>query len=119
MIDNHVLEAFGELRLSEVTVPRLDKFFPTLQARSSAAHARDRASSGRWDSAIRRAARRDHHEPDSGYRADRGRDEEENSRVDARGTAGVVVPARTRSEGSREGSARPDAVHARNGSPDR
>lgn len=32
--------AFGELRLSEVTVPRLDKFFPELQAKTSAAHTR-------------------------------------------------------------------------------
>jgi integrase len=30
----------GELRLYEVTVPRLDRFFPALQAKSSAAHAR-------------------------------------------------------------------------------
>ena len=40
MLDNHVLPALGELRLSEVTVPRLDKFFPALQDKSSAAHAR-------------------------------------------------------------------------------
>ncbi|WP_431876180.1 tyrosine-type recombinase/integrase [Amycolatopsis sacchari] len=40
MLNNHVLPAFGELRLSEVTVPRLDRFFPALQAKSSAAHAR-------------------------------------------------------------------------------
>lgn len=40
MLNNHVLPAFGELRLSEVTVPRLDKFFAALQAKSSAAHAR-------------------------------------------------------------------------------
>jgi integrase len=40
MLKNHVLPAFGELRLYEVTVPRLDKFFPALKAKSSAAHAR-------------------------------------------------------------------------------
>jgi integrase len=40
MLRNHVLPALGELRLSEVTVPRLDKFFPAVQAKSSAAHAR-------------------------------------------------------------------------------
>jgi integrase len=40
MLKNHVLPAFGELRLSEVNVPRLDKFFPAVQAKSSAAHAR-------------------------------------------------------------------------------
>lgn len=40
MLKNHVLPAFGELQLFEVTVPRLDRFFPALQDRSSAAHAR-------------------------------------------------------------------------------
>jgi integrase len=40
MLKNHVLPAFGDLRLHEVTVPRLDKFFPALQAQISAAHAR-------------------------------------------------------------------------------
>ncbi|MEU3273550.1 site-specific integrase [Saccharomonospora sp. NPDC006951] len=40
MLNNHVIPALGELRLSEVTVPRLDKFFPTLQDKTSAAHAR-------------------------------------------------------------------------------
>lgn len=40
MLGNHVLPAFGELRLSELTVPRLDKFFPALQTKTSAAHAR-------------------------------------------------------------------------------
>ncbi|WP_307831944.1 tyrosine-type recombinase/integrase [Prauserella cavernicola] len=40
MLANHVLPAFGELRMHEMTVPRLDRFFPALQAKSSAAHAR-------------------------------------------------------------------------------
>jgi hypothetical protein len=40
MLRNHVLPALGELRLSEVTVPRLDRFFPAVQAKASAAHAR-------------------------------------------------------------------------------
>jgi len=40
VLKNHVLPAFGELRLSEVNVPRLDKFFPAVQAKASAAHAR-------------------------------------------------------------------------------
>jgi integrase len=40
VLKNHILPAFGELRLYEVTVPRLDKFFPVLQAKSSASHAR-------------------------------------------------------------------------------
>ncbi|UJW35081.1 site-specific integrase [Saccharothrix sp. AJ9571] len=39
MLKNHVLPAFGELRMSEVTVPRLDRFFPALIAKSSPAHA--------------------------------------------------------------------------------
>jgi integrase len=40
MLKNHVMPALGELRLYEVTVPRLDRFFPAVQAKSSAAHAR-------------------------------------------------------------------------------
>ncbi|MEC3975945.1 site-specific integrase [Amycolatopsis sp. H20-H5] len=40
MLRNHVLPAFGELRLFEVSVSRLDRFFPALKAKSSAAHAR-------------------------------------------------------------------------------
>lgn len=40
MLKNHVLPALGELRLYEVTVPRLDQFFPAVQAKSSAAHTR-------------------------------------------------------------------------------
>ncbi|WP_336157672.1 tyrosine-type recombinase/integrase [Amycolatopsis sp. VC5-11] len=40
MLKNHVLPAFGELRLYEVTVPRLSAFLPAVQAKSSAAHAR-------------------------------------------------------------------------------
>lgn len=40
ILKNHVTPAFGELRLYEVTVPRLDRFFPALQAASSAAHTR-------------------------------------------------------------------------------
>ncbi|WP_232285304.1 tyrosine-type recombinase/integrase [Saccharomonospora xinjiangensis] len=39
MLKNHVLPALGELRLSEVTVPRLDRFFPELITQTSAAHA--------------------------------------------------------------------------------
>jgi integrase len=40
MLKNHVLPALGELRLHEVTVPRLDSFLPAVQAKSSASHAR-------------------------------------------------------------------------------
>ncbi|GAB3479404.1 tyrosine-type recombinase/integrase [Amycolatopsis cihanbeyliensis] len=40
MLNNHVLSAFGELRVSEVTVPRLDRFFPVVRQKASAAHAR-------------------------------------------------------------------------------
>ncbi|WP_199432577.1 tyrosine-type recombinase/integrase [Qaidamihabitans albus] len=40
MLNNHVLPALGELRLHEVTVPRLDRFFPAVRVKSSAAHAR-------------------------------------------------------------------------------
>ncbi|WP_240519338.1 site-specific integrase [Amycolatopsis antarctica] len=40
MLRNHVLPAFGELRLNEVSIPRLDRFFPTLARKTSAAHAR-------------------------------------------------------------------------------
>lgn len=39
MLKNHVLPAFAELRMSEVTVPRLDRFFVELKARTSPAHA--------------------------------------------------------------------------------
>lgn len=40
MLRNHVLPALGELRLHEVTVPRLDRFFVALREKTSAAHAR-------------------------------------------------------------------------------
>lgn len=40
VLNNHVLPALGELRLFEVTVPRLNAFLTTVQSRSSAAHAR-------------------------------------------------------------------------------
>ncbi|TKG57852.1 tyrosine-type recombinase/integrase [Prauserella endophytica] len=39
MLRNHVLPAFAELRMSEVTVPRLDRFFVELKSRASPAHA--------------------------------------------------------------------------------
>lgn len=40
VLKNHVLPALGELRLFEVTVPRLNAFLSTVQEKSSAAHAR-------------------------------------------------------------------------------
>ncbi|WP_236004415.1 tyrosine-type recombinase/integrase [Amycolatopsis pittospori] len=40
MLKNHVLPALGDLRLHEVTVPRLDAFLPGVKAKTSASHAR-------------------------------------------------------------------------------
>ncbi len=40
MLKNHVLPALGDLRLHEVTVPRLDAFLPAVKAKTSASHAR-------------------------------------------------------------------------------
>ena len=40
MLRNHVLPALGDLRLHEVSVPRLDAFLPAVKAKTSASHAR-------------------------------------------------------------------------------
>jgi integrase len=57
MLKNHVLPAFGELQLFEMTVPRLDKFFPALLRKTSPAHARTaRAVVGGILRAIRQGA---------------------------------------------------------------
>lgn len=89
MLKNHVLPALGELRLYEVTVPRLDQFFPAVQAKSSAAHSHSPGRRRRHP-AVCGTPRRDYLQSDSQRRQDRRRQKAPGTVLDSCATTGVA-----------------------------
>ena len=70
-LNTHVLPALGELRLHEVTVPRLDKVIQTLLLRQGAATAKIARTVVSGSLGLGRSTRRNLVQPDSRYRTHR------------------------------------------------